>query len=286
MLREGRGLRVGRVCPVEVRAGHREPHGLRGVRRDTHIVAELAALALAVRGVVATRRSRRRAGAGGRADDVPLRTPVGPRLLSRLTADRGEIRAHHGGPVVGQGVRRRRGSLLAEDEVIAFDGHAVFQVVGRLGRVRLAPRIRAHQFGVGVHLEGEALIRAPRRELQADEHGAPAVGHEVRALDRQPLAAREVHLHVAVAAREPGGRSDPLAVYPEPEAVEELDRGTPQAAHLPSGMKPHGREAPRLRADDVCPVARGHVAAVVEPVRGRERRRVRDTLGRRGYGYR
>ena len=70
----------------------------------------------------------------------------------------------------------------------------------------------------------------------AHEHGALAVGDEVRAGEGHAALIRQVHLDVA--AGELCRGSDPLVVYPEPDAVEEFDRGASDISHLPLVWNP------------------------------------------------
>ena len=68
-------------------------------------------------------------------------------------------------------------------------------------------------------------------ELRAHEHGAPAVGDEVRAGNLHAALVRQFHLDVAVAAGESGGGPDPIIAYPEPAAIESVgESGTLWAA--------------------------------------------------------
>jgi hypothetical protein len=245
----------------------REPHGLGLAGGKAHLVPKLSARARAVLRVVAARRSLWRVRPRSRANDGwVLRSPVG---LARLTPGQGQVRADHGGPVVGQGVVGRRGALLPEDEVITLDGDGVFEVEGRLARVRLSPRICAHQLGVGVHLEGEVLVRSSGFESEADEDRALAIGDEVRAAYAHASLARQFHLHVTVAAGELCSGPDPLLAYTEPDPIQKLDRGAPDAPHLAAGVEAHRRVASCFRAYDIGPIPRRHVAPFVEPIRDR-----------------
>jgi hypothetical protein len=287
VLLEGGRPGIGRVFAVEVRAGDRKPYGLRVVGGDVHVVEEPAALEETVGGVVATLRGRRRVGARGRADDVPLWPPVGPaRLRARPAGRGGKAGADDRGPVVGQGVGYvLHALLLPEHELAVPHAYTILLVELGLGWRGLSPRVCAHQLRVGVHLEREVPVGVSRRERQADEHRTPAIGNEVRAGYLHAVPIRQLHLHVTVAAGEFVGRPDPPIADTEPEAVEKFYGGAPDAAHLPAGVEPHGRIASHLGAYLVGPVPRGHEAAVFEPVRGRESRRIRFVLGRRGYGH-
>src|SRR4051812_31593127 len=154
---EGGRPGIGRVFTVEVRAGYRKPHGLLGSGIDMYAVAELAARALAVGGVVATLRGWRRVRSRGRADDVPLWSPVGrARLRARLAGRGGELGADDRSPVVGQGVGYvLHALLLPEHELAVPYAYAILFVERGLGWCGLSPRVGAHQLRVGVHLEGE-----------------------------------------------------------------------------------------------------------------------------------
>src|SRR5438093_1544113 len=68
--------------------------------------------------------------------------------------------------------------------------------------------------------------------LQAEQRGAAPVGGEVGPLDPQPGGVRQREARVAPAAGELRRRPDPLAVEPEPDAVDQLQRRRPDAAHL------------------------------------------------------
>ena len=111
--------------------------------------------------------------------------------------------------------------------------------------------------------------------LRPNSAAAPPVGDEVGALDLQPGRVRQVVAGVAPAARELRRRPDPLAVDPEPHAVDELERRRPDAAHLARDMPAVGVEPAVLEADRVGPRPGGHLAAVLEPARRRQLRRGR-----------
>jgi hypothetical protein len=149
--------------------------------------------------------------------------------------------------VVLGGVRHRRRAVLGEQQRVAVEGDRVGQVEPRLREgLRLAPRIGGHQLRVRLHREVDLARRAGVAQRQADEQPAGVAGDEVGALDGQAGAAADRHAGVAPAACEPLGAAEPDAVDPEPDAVEELDRRRPDAAHLAAGVEAHGGIAPGL----------------------------------------
>ncbi len=262
-----------------LRARDAEPDRLLAAGRDDDVVAELAARAVAVVGVVAAVglvgrvRPRRRADHGpGR---VLLRAAEAGAGLRRVGRVGGDVRADGGGPVVLGRAGQRRRAVLGEHERVAVGarGRLVGQVEGRLVERlavggRLAPGVGRHELRVGLHGQVEGLLGAGGREVQADEHAAGLPGHEVGALDAQPGLAGQRHLHVAVAARELRRRSDPRAVEAEPDAVEQLHGRRPDAAHLAARMEAGRRIPARLRPDVVRPRTRGDEAPRIEAVGG------------------
>ena len=162
---------------------------------------------------------------------------------------------------------------LAEDECSAVVGAGVLEVeLARVGR-RPLPRVVREQLGVGVDLHGDgALGRRGVLHPQAEQRGAPAVRGEVGARELQPAGRRQVHADVAPAAGEARGGADPLVADAEPDAVDELQRLRPHAAHLAADVPALRVERAVLEAHDVCAVARGDVAALLEAVGGRELR--------------
>ena len=248
-------------------ARDRDPQRVALARPDRHGVAQLAADALAVRAVVAGRRRDRVAVL---ADRARLRPAVaGAGLAGRRHAVGGDER----GVVVRLAARQR--SAVREDQRAAVEGGDVGQVVGG-GRVARAarPGIRAEQLRVRVDLD-RGRLRDVRRvgELEPEQRGAAAVGDEVGPAQVEPLGARQRVADEAAPAREARRRPDPLVVDPEPDAVGELERRRPDAAHLAGDVPAVGVAAAVLERDRVRPRARGDGAAVFETIRRRDLRR-------------
>ena len=270
--RRGQLAAGGRQALVGSRDRHPQRPGPPG--RHPQLVAKLAALPAPERAVVALARRLLRG-----ADVVALVAAVGRAGHARR---RRAVRGHERRPVVRLRVRVRQLALLAEHERPAVEGGGVGEVVARV-RLRAveAPWIRAEQLRVGVDLHPDRTRRgAGIPDVQPEQRRAPAVGREVGAAQRQAGGARQAHLAVAPAAPEPGRGADPLVVHAEPDAVDELQRRRPHAAHLAGDVPAVGVEAPVLEADGVRPLRRDEVAPVLEAVGDRElRRRHR---GRRG----
>jgi hypothetical protein len=83
-----------------------------------------------------------------------------------------------------------------------------------------------------------------------------------RALDIQTGDVTEIEPGVAPATREPLRVADPPVVDAEPDAVDQLQRRRPDAAHLAGDVPAVRVEAPVLEAEDASAVACGDVAAV------------------------
>ena len=114
-------------------------------------------------------------------------------------------------------------------------------------------------------LTGTVAARSTRvRERQAEERRAAAVGSEVGA--REPQAARvgQVVAGVALAAVEGRRRADRLDADAEPDAVGELQRRRPDAAHLARDVPAVGVEAAVLEARGIRARPGGDLAPVVE----------------------
>ncbi len=225
-------------------------------------------MAPAERAVVADARHRVRRRRLRGADRVPLVAAVGG---AGGAGHRPPGGADERGPVVDLGVRVWQLALLAEDEPAAVVRGGVRQVVARVGQPRWdvvePPRIGGHQLGVRIDHHGRGALAATGvRELEAEEHRAPAVGRVVGALHAQAGGVGEVHLRVAPAAVEAGGRSDPLAVDAEPDAVDELQRRRPDAAHLARDVPAVGVEPAVLEADGIGALAGDEGTAVLQPV--------------------
>ena len=121
--------------------------------------------------------------------------------------------------------------------------------------------------GVDIERERRGVGRAERKP---EFDGTPPVRDEVGAGDLQAVDRRQRHLRVAEARGEARRRADPLAVDAEPDAVEQLDRRGPDAAHLAARVKTHGRVAAVFAAEIVGAVAGGGVAPIGEIARDRE----------------
>jgi hypothetical protein len=85
-------------------------------------------------------------------------------------------------------------------------------------------------------------------------------------------AVGQLHLDVAEAAAEAGGGAERPAVDREPDAVQQLERRRPEAAHLAADVKAHGRPLTVLGSHRVGAGADRGVAAIVEAVGGRQLR--------------
>ena len=254
-----RGARVGRRV---VRAGDADPERPRAARGQLELVGEPAAGALAERAVVALLRHRRRASASGAVAAHAVRAVV-------ARADRAGHGLAIGADHRGVGVRSRLARELpgvAEDEPAVRVGAGVGRVVARPGDdVVEAPRVLAHQLGVRVDLDAHGARPVARvAQLEPEQRAAHAVRRDVGALHVDPRRARQVVADVAGAARELRRLADPLAVDPERDRVEQLERGRDDAAHLPRDVPALGVEPPVLEPEDLGPRARRDLAAVVE----------------------
>ena len=253
----GRGTLIG--------AGRRDPERPRGTGGHGDLVAQLPALALAERAVVAQVRALLRT-----ADVRALRPAVLVRGRAGLACDRCHRGGDQRGVVVLRRVRVRQLALVPEDERAGRDVvlSRVRQVLRRvvLGAAE-RPRILGHQLGVRIDLDRDRAGGRPRiRHLQSEQRGPVPVRHEVGALKRQPGGGGQVELGVAPPARELGRRTDPLAVDAEPHAVDELERLRPDTAHLAGDVPAVGVEAAVLEADRAGALAGHVVTAVLEAV--------------------
>ena len=175
----------------------------------------------------------------------------------------------------GAGQRAVVGELQCRARVRALIGEVVGGVGGHAAE---APRVRAHELGVRVDLDRDGLVGRCRVGQLQPEEGAPVgVGREVRALHLQAAGVGQVVAGVAPAARELRGGPDPLVVDAEPDAVDELQRGRPDAAHLAGAVPAVGVEPAVLEALDVGALAGRDLAAILQTSIGRQ-------LGRRRLG--
>ena len=151
-------------------------------RGHGHLVAQLAALALAERAVVALaraapRRRRRRS------------SPWPPRCRGVAGLARGRARGSSATSAAQSCVSRvrvRQLALLAEDErVVRRTPPRPPGCCRAFGLVAAeAPRVCGQQLGVGVDLDRDRALAAPGlRILQPEQRGAPSVGSEVRAAE-------------------------------------------------------------------------------------------------------
>ena len=176
----GRGPLVG--------ARRRDPERPRGAGGHGDLVAQLPALALAERAVVARAR-----GLLGDADVRALRPAVLVRGRAGLARDRRHGGGHHRRVVVLGRVRMRQLALVAEDE---RPGRGVVlrrvrQVVGGVGRdAAEAPRVLGHQLGVRIDLDRDrAGARARIGHLQSEQRSpAPVRGRSRCARSVSPPA--------------------------------------------------------------------------------------------------
>ena len=265
-VREGAGQLGLRVRQALVRAGHRDPQRRRAVGGQRHAVVELAAGALAERAVVA--RARRRGAVGGGARGAGLRAAE--------VAAGGGGRPRGRGPVGGDerrvvvdGYAAADRAVVGEDERAVLEGAVIGHVGALVGRGG-APRVGAHELGVRVDVHGDRPRRARVGQLEAEQHRPVGVGREVGALQLQPVGVGQVVARVAPAAGEARRLADPRAVDPEPDAVHELERRRPHAAHLARGVPAVGIEAAVLEALGIGPLAGRHLAAILQPVRDRQ----------------
>ena len=112
-----------------------------------------------------------------------------------------------------------------------------------------APRVGAEQLGVRVHLHRDRPRgRARVAHVQPEQRRAAAVRREVRAAQLEPGGRRQVHLGVAPAAPEARRGADPLVVDAEPDAVDQLERRRPHAAHLARDVPAVARRSGRPRS--------------------------------------
>jgi hypothetical protein len=259
-----------------LRSGDGDPHGGRAAARNLDVVTEPAARAAAERAVVALAGHRRRLLVGGTAATLAERAVVAG---ARLAGERPAIGAHDRRVGVvphfpGQAPR------VAEHQAALVIGGAVRGVVAR---VRLhpfeAPRVLRHELRVGVDHHFHGLLVLPRvGQLEPDESAAPAVGRDVGPPEPDAVDRRQVVADVAPAAREPRGGPHPLLVDAEVDRVEELERGSDDAAHLARDVPALCVEAPILETQHLGPRAGRHLATVLEPLahgqlpRGRLRR--------------
>ena len=226
------------------------------------LVGQLAARTLSVGRVIAAELVGLRA---HRADH--RRVLRAAEIAVGLSGGRGEAgRTDDGCPGVGCSVGDRRGPVLLEDQLVAVERRGVGEVELSLVGRREAPRVRAHELGMGVNVERK-WRGVGRGEREPEFDGAPPVRGEVGAGDLQAVDRRQRHLHVAEARGEARRRPDPLAVDAEPDAVEQLDRRGPDATHLAAGVKAHGRVAAVLAAEIIGAVSRGNVAPIGEIAR-------------------
>jgi hypothetical protein len=122
-------------------------------------------------------------------------------------------------------------------------------------------------------------------QLEPEQRRAAAVLDEVDAREVEPAERRERVARVAAAAREARRGPDPLVADAEPDAVRELVRRRPHAAHLAGDVPAVSVEAAVLEADRIRPRAGGDLAPVLQAVarghlrRLRRRRQHRDRHG-------
>ena len=137
----------------------------------------------------------------------------------------------------------------------------------RLARRRPPPRVGAHQLGVGVDLDlGRAGGAARVAQLEPEQHGAAAVHREVRAAQLEAVGVGQVHAGVAPAAGEVGAWPTHWSLDAEPDAVGELQRRRPDAAHLAGDVPAVRVPAAVLEPGRVGALARDEVAAVLQAV--------------------
>jgi hypothetical protein len=266
----GRQLRA-RVGQAAIGSGDGDPERARAARRQRQLIGQAAARAVAERAVVAELGRRRVAGRVAALGQVLLRR----RAAIAVAGDAAHgcrVRRDERGPVVLGGVRMRP-AVLGEHQRLTVGGAAVLEVEPAGVRHRPRPWVLTHQLRGGLHAEPHRALGARVRDPEPDQHRAAAVGREVGALQPEPGGVGQLHPRVAPAAREPLGPPDPVAVDREPDAVDELQRRGPYAAHLAGDVPALAVEVAVLEADDVRPLRRGDVPAVLEPVRDGQLRR-------------
>jgi hypothetical protein len=270
---EGGSDLAARLAQALVGAGHGHPQGLARAGRHGHLVAQLAAGALAERPVVADARQRRRVIGG--AHGAGPRAAVGAAARGRLAGDRVLIGGNERRVVVRR--RPREGAVVGELQRRACERALVGDVVARVRRhAGEAPRVGAHELGVRVDLDRDRLVRRARvGQLQAEERRPARVGRDVGALELQPAGVGEVVARVAPATRELRRLADPLVVDAEPDAVDQLQRRRPHAAHLAGDVPAVGVEPSVLEALDVGALTSRDLAAILQPIVGRQLRRGR-----------
>ena len=174
-----------------------------------------------------------------------------------LRADRARVRLQRGAHQRGVMVLRRAGqrAVVGEGEVLAVVGARVGKVVAGIGRdAREPPRVLPHQLGVRIDGKLCGFGRGTGvGDREAEQGSAAPVGHEVRARHAQAGRARQVIFGVTPATRELRRGTDPVAVEPEPDAVDQLQWRRPYAAHLAGDVPSVGVEPPVLEADRVGP---------------------------------
>src|SRR5919109_1314349 len=132
--------------------------------------------------------------------------------------------------------------------------------------MREAPLVPEHQ---------RTGVLAAVRHGQPEERGPASLGDEVGALELEPGGGRQVELRVSPPAPELGCGTYPLVADPEPDAVDELERLAPDAAHLAGDVPAVRIEAAVLEADRASALAGHPVPAGAgawgggEPRRGR-----------------
>ena len=207
------------------------------------------------------RRSAPGAGPSDRADHGRLLRAAEARAGGRV--DRLLARADERRP--SRAARRRRAGRRTPSAESGW-------LKARRVRGRPAPRVRAHQLRVRVDRHDRPLPAA-RWSGSVSPNSAPRRPSGTKSVrcTVSPFGPGQVHLRVARAGREFRRRPDPLPVDAEPDAVEQLQRRRPHAAHLTADVPSGRRETPRLAADHVAARAGLHVPSVVEPIGGGER---------------
>ena len=173
---------------------------------------------------------------------------------------------------MGGGVRDRRRALLTELQhaptVVGAVRASVLEVEVAGVRRGPAPRVDAHQLGVGV--EGDRQRAGLwRGEREPDQRRSRAVRDEVGAFDGDLVDLLERGAGIPPTGGGPGSGgplrvTQPLVGEPEPDAVDELDRRGPHAAHLTADV-PAGGGVERVRgAHGVGAVSDDQGAAVRE----------------------